>query len=280
MTALLLAAASAAVYGSADYCGGVATRRTSNPISVTVLSQLISVPLIVVAAVLLAGTPQLPDLAWGAVAGVAGLAGLVLLYRGLSSGAMAVVAPTTAVTAALVPLLIGLYLERWPQPLALVGVGCAVVAIGFVSAAPNGERGVVTWKLLASAVVAGVMFGLFFTALDRAGSAAGMWPLVSARATSVGLGLVVAVSVGAARRSVAGSWGWIVAAGLVDVTANALYLAAAQQGALSIVAPIASLYPVSTVVLALTVDRERVRMIQLVGLGLAATALVLVSGSA
>ncbi|HWB37087.1 MAG TPA: hypothetical protein VHA75_13800 [Rugosimonospora sp.] len=42
-------------------------------------------------------------------------------------------------------------------------------------------------------------------------------------------------------------------------------------------APIAALYPVSTVILAMLVDRERMRPIQLAGLGLAATALVLVA---
>ncbi|MGH3713339.1 MAG: EamA family transporter [Micromonosporaceae bacterium] len=279
MTAVLLAALSAAVYGSADYCGGTATRKT-NPIVVTVLSQLVSVPVIVVIALLVAGTPTLTDLGWGVLAGVAGLAGLVLLYKGLSSGAMAVVAPTTAVTAALVPLLAGLYLERWPQPWALAGVGCAVVAIGFVSLAPNGEQSVVTPRLLASAIVAGIAFGVFFIALDRAGSQAGMWPLVASRATSVGLGMLVLTVIRASWKPAAGGWRWIVAAGVLDVAANAFYLLAAQQGALSIVAPVASLYPASTVLLALTLDRERIRPIQLLGLGLAVTALVLVSGSA
>ena len=42
-------------------------------------------------------------------------------------------------------------------------------------------------------------------------------------------------------------------------------------------APIAALYPVSTVLLALTVERERLRPVQVAGLGLAATALVLVA---
>lgn len=279
MTALLFAAVSAAVYGSADYCGGVATRK-AHAVTVTVLSQLISVPLIVAAAFLVAGAPGLVDLAWGTLAGAAGLAGLVLLYRGLSSGAMAVVAPTTAVTAALVPLIVGLALERWPHALALAGVACAVLAIAFVSLAPNGERGVVTPGLLASAIVAGVAFGVFFIALDRAGAGAGMWPLVSARLTSVALGVVVAASMSVALRPSRATWRWIVAAGVLDVTANGLYLLAAQQGALSIVAPIASLYPVSTVLLALTIDRERMRPVQIVGLGLAAAALVLVSGSA
>ncbi|MGH3646781.1 MAG: EamA family transporter [Micromonosporaceae bacterium] len=278
MTALLLAAASAAVYGSADYCGGVATRR-ANPITVTVLSQLISVPLVVVGALLVTGTPTLTDLGWGALAGAAGLIGLVLLYRGLSRGAMAVVAPTTAVTAALVPLGVGLVLERWPRPLALAGVVCAVIAIGFVSLAPNGDRSPVTSSLLASAVLAGVAFGVFFIALDRAGSGAGLWPLVAARLTSVGLGTGLALAVGVSLKAPTGSWRWITGAGVLDVTANGLYVFAAQLGALAVIAPVASLYPASTVLLALTIDRERVRPVQLVGLGLAAMALVLVTGS-
>ncbi|MGH3730953.1 MAG: EamA family transporter [Micromonosporaceae bacterium] len=279
MTALLLAAASAAVYGSADFCGGSATRK-AHPVTVTVLSQLLSVPLVLIAALWLGGVPATGDLVWGAVAGIAGLVGLVLLYQGLSSGAMAVVAPTTAVTAALVPLLAGLVLEAWPRPLALAGVVCAIVAIALVSLAPNGDRGTVTARLLGSAVLAGVAFGVFFIALDQAAGDAGMWPLVAARIISVALGAGFAVGTGVALTAAPVTLRWIVAAGVLDVSANMLYVLAAQQGALSIVAPIASLYPASTVLLALTLDRERVRPIQVVGLGLAATALVLVSGSA
>jgi uncharacterized membrane protein len=61
------------------------------------------------------------------------------------------------------------------------------------------------------------------------------------------------------------------------MTANALFLLASRTGELSLVAPLASLYPVSTVILALVVDRERLRAIQVLGLGLAVAALLLVS---
>jgi drug/metabolite transporter (DMT)-like permease len=50
-----------------------------------------------------------------------------------------------------------------------------------------------------------------------------------------------------------------------------------MRGPLAVVAPISALYPVSTVLLAIGVDRERVGPTQLAGLGLAATALVLVA---
>jgi uncharacterized membrane protein len=273
-----LAAVSAMVYGSADYCGGVATRKAP-AVVVTVLSQMVVFPVLLGAAFVVGGTPGPRDAGWGALAGAAGLAGLVLLYRGLSSGAMAVVAPITAVTAALVPLAVGLVLEQRPGVVALTGISFAVVAIGLVSLTPGRVRGQVTPGLLTSATVAGVMFGLFFIGLDRTGPDAGMWPLVWARLTAVGLGLVLAMRLRVGLTPDRAVWPWIIGAGVLDVSANVSYLLAAQLGTLSIVAPIAGLYPVSTVLLALTVDRERLRPLQVVGLGLAATALVLVSGT-
>jgi uncharacterized membrane protein len=70
---------------------------------------------------------------------------------------------------------------------------------------------------------------------------------------------------------------WALVAGPLDVLANVLYALAAARGMLSVVAPISALYPVSTVLLALTLERERLRPVQVAGLGLAATALVLVA---
>jgi uncharacterized membrane protein len=98
---------------------------------------------------------------------------------------------------------------------------------------------------------------------------------VGARVASVPLGLAIAATRGASLRMPRPVLGWVAFAGAGDIAANALYLVAAQGGLLSVVAPIAALYPVSTVLLAITIDRERVHAGQLVGLGLAATALVL-----
>jgi len=68
-----------------------------------------------------------------------------------------------------------------------------------------------------------------------------------------------------------------VAAGVFDMGANVLYLAAVRAGMLSIVSVVASLYPASTVALAFGIDKERLGKWQAVGLGVAALALVLVS---
>jgi drug/metabolite transporter (DMT)-like permease len=153
-------------------------------------------------------------------------------------------------------------------------VACAILAIGLVSIGPRGG-GPVSAALIAQSLLAGAMFGAFTSMLGQASAAAGMWSLAGVRATSIGLGLVVVWRSGGSLRLPRALWPTVVAAGGLDVAANAFYVAAAARGHLSVVAPVASLYPASTVLLALAVDRERLRMLQVAGLGLAATALVL-----
>ena len=68
------------------------------------------------------------------------------------------------------------------------------------------------------------------------------------------------------------------ASGVGDMTANALFLLATQQeGQLAITGVLASLYPVSTVVLAQAVLRERLVGAQFAGLGAALAAVVLIT---
>jgi drug/metabolite transporter (DMT)-like permease len=276
---VVLAAFSALIWGAGDFCGGKATQR-ARALPVTVVAQLAGLPVVVLGLVLISATsPRPSDLGWGALAGVAGFVGLVLLYRGLAAGAMAIFAPVTAVTAAVVPLGAGLVLGESPGTLALIGVCCAIIAIGLMSVqvAASGRQAVVTPRLILLALAAGTMFGVFFILLGRAGDNAGMWPVLGVRVGSITLGLLLVARQRVSLRLDRPVLRWTVTAGVFDITANALYLLAAQRGLLSVVAPVAALYPASTVLLAFLVDRERLRPVQLAGLGLAVTALVLVA---
>ena len=273
----MLAAACAVVWGTADFFGGKASQR-ANALAVTVAAQILGLPVLVLGLLLVPGEPHLADLAWGAGAGVAGFAGLFLLYRALAGGAMAVVAPVTAVTAAMVPIAVGLVVDRWPGTLALAGAGCAVVAIGLVSLDPRRGEARVAPAMIGQALLAGAMFGVFTSLLGQSTAESGMWPLVGVRVTSIGVGVLLMLAMGVSLRRLPRSvLPLALAAGALDIAANGFYVAAAARGHLSVVAPIASLYPASTVLLALAVDRERLRLVQLAGLGLAATALVLAS---
>src|SRR5207244_4579702 len=135
--------------------------------------------------------PGLGALAWGARAGLSGFSGILLLYRGLARGAMAIFAPVSAVTSALVPLGVGLVVDRTPSAVALAGVACAVVAIGLVSA--SGGRSRVSPRIICLALASGALFGVFFVLIGRvgAGAGAGLWPLVGMRIGSITVGLLV-----------------------------------------------------------------------------------------
>jgi drug/metabolite transporter (DMT)-like permease len=246
---------------------------------VTVVAQVLGLPVLLLGVLLVPGHWHTTDLVWGLGAGLCGLLGIVLLYRGLATGAMAIVAPITGVTGAVVPLGVGLLAGEQPTTLALVGIVCAVVGIGLVSLvphhpaapAPRRRRSVVVGLSLA----AGAMFGIFFALLAQAHDDAGLWPLAAVRLASIPVGLLWIARAGVGLRLPGRMLGWAALAGAGDVGANALFLISVRAGLLSVVAPIAALYPVSTVLLAVIVDRERVRGVQLVGLGFAATALVL-----
>ncbi|HEY2794800.1 MAG TPA: EamA family transporter [Micromonosporaceae bacterium] len=275
MLSILLAALSAGVWGTGDFSGGKASQK-ADPFAVTLISQVFGLPILLLCLLVFSdGFPGAGVLGRGAIAGAAGFIGIVLLYRGLSRGVMAIFAPVSAVTAAVVPMIVGLVTEGRPGTIPLIGACCAIAAIGLVSI--TGSGGKVTPGLIGLALASGTMFGIFFAVLGKSGEHTGMWPLLGVRIGSVGLGVIAALARRTHLRLTGTPLRWTAVAGVFDIVANALFLLAAAHGELTLVAPIASLYPVSTVLLALGVDHERVRPVQLAGLGLAATALVLVA---
>ncbi|MFG2040710.1 EamA family transporter [Dactylosporangium sp. NPDC048998] len=281
MIGIMLAALSGLVWGVGDFAGGKASQR-ADALLVVVLSKAASLPLLALYLLVMPAAVQPRTLAWGAAAGLLGVLGMFVFYRALAGGAMAIVAPVSAVTTALLPVAFGLASGERPGALALTGAACAIAAIGLVSAA-GGPTGRVTGRLVGLALLSGAAFGLFFTCLsragDEAGGQAGLWPIAGAQLAALALGapLVVRRLRAGAPRPAGAPLRWLVLAGTLDMSANALYLLAVGRGDLSIIGPVASLYPVSTVLLAMLVDRERMRPLQLAGLGLAATALVLVA---
>jgi uncharacterized membrane protein len=277
-----LAVLSGLIWGVGDFAGGKATQRAA-ALSVVWVSKLVSLPLLAIYLVATYVPMTQIGLAWGAMAGVAGLVGLVLFYRALSAGAMTVVAPITGVTSAAIPVVVGLAWGERPSGVQLLGVGCALLAIALVSLAPHppGHRQVVRWRLIAVALGSGAGFGLFFILLavagDAAGGSAGLWPIAGSQLSALIIGglLILMTRPGPWPRRVALRFTMV--AGPCDMTANALFLLATRGGDLTIVAPLAALYPVTTVILALLIDHERLRGVQLAGLAFAVAALVLVS---
>jgi drug/metabolite transporter (DMT)-like permease len=276
--AILLALGCAVVYGAADFLGGLASRKTS-VFGVVALSQVVGLLALLALLPWLGGPVEAADLWWGAAAGLAGATGLLVFFRALAGGVMSVIAPVTAVTAAAVPVLVGLLTGDRIGTWAAVGIALALAAVVLVSA----ESGLMALRearpaTLLPALVAGAMFGFFFVLLDRTGNGSGLTPLVTARLASVGLVVAVALIGRQSLRVTRPALPLVVASGVGDMTANALFLLATQQdGQLAITGVLASLYPVSTVVLAQIVLRERLVGAQIAGLGAAVASVVLIT---
>ena len=283
MATILLALLSATLYGSADFLGGLASRR-STVMPVMIFSQLAGlITLFLVLPLLPSATATRADFAWGALAGGALGMGLMLLYQGLATGKMSVVAPVTAVLAVVVSAVAGIVLGDRLSIGAFLGVALAILAVTLISQdgaqKTTRGRGPGSAQDLGAALSAGVLIGVFFTALKQSSPTSGLLPLVSARlAALVALGAVALwrrppLCVG--RDAV-----WlIVVTGALDIFANMLYLLATRLGMLTIAATLTSLYPASTILLARLILGERLRPIQIAGLACAGLGVVLIGAS-
>ncbi|XVQ10939.1 EamA family transporter [Spirillospora sp. CA-255316] len=338
----LLALGAALAYGVADFLGGAVSRRSS---ALKALAWCVPVGLVVVlvAAVAIGGRFTWPSLAWGFGAGLAGGTGLITFYRALARGPMSVVAPVSALAAAVLPVGVGMLRGERLDANVLTGVLLCLVAICLVSMENNdpvapsptaggdgpsarttaspGVPGAASGGTYASpgpsaggaggsdgqasdgqaagrsgwsarlldsgplmAGISGVCFGIFFIMLKAAGDGGGLWPLVAARAGNlfvIGAALLVTVRARAGDLGppVSGRLliGLAVLSGVLDASANALYFVAAQQGMLSLAAVLTSLYPAITVLLARIAYSERLRVVQRLGLAVAAAGVALVT---
>ena len=279
----VLALLSAACYGAADFLGGLTAKRAST-LAIVVVSQLSGLLLLLLMFPLLpAASPVRADYLWGAFAGLTGGAGVALLYRALAIGVMAIVAPTTAVCAVAIPVLVAVGLGERPSVLTVGGIGLAIVAIGLISQsshpdpAPRENSQIAVDSHMSAfslALVSGVLVGLFFLALARTSNEAGLWPLVAARIVSVSLFAGMALVASQSLRLPTGILGTVVAGGVLDMLANLLYMIATRSGPLSVVVTLASLYPASTVLLARVILHERLNARQWIGIACALVAVM------
>ena len=212
------------------------------------------------------------EVGWAIVGGIFGGIGIAALYRGLSTGRMGIVAPISGVLAAALPVGLGFVLQGPPGPTRLAGMIVALVAVVLVSqAGGGGSRRDIGLGLLAGSGIA-----VFNVALSRFSAGQVFAPLTIVRAAE-GLMFILVVSIGRRPwrlpRSVLPL---VVLVGTLDMGGNALYILATQAGRLDVATILSSLYPVTTVVLAAILLRERIAGSHLVGVLLAIVAIILI----
>jgi len=276
--AVLLGFFVAMAFGAGDFVGGRASMHASTS-AVLVVSQSVGVIGSLVIALLVGARVAPHDLVFGACAGASTAVGLGLLYRGLATAAMGVVAPVTAVVAAGVP--VGWGLARGERPSALVLTGI-VIAVG-AGAAIAREPGARTERFapgVVAAAAAGAALGGSLVLLSETSPASGMWPVFAARVAGFAVA-IAGVAVFRIRHEIRFPRGhalvYALVAGTLDVTATSLLLLAVRKGLISVVAGVAALAPGFTVLLAWAVLREQLRMEQRIAIAAALVGLVLVA---
>jgi uncharacterized membrane protein len=271
---LMFGLSAAVCWGAGDFCGGVATKATQ-VYRVIISSQLVSLLLLVILAVV-TQEALLPFDQWllAGAAGIIGAIGMIALYRALAIGQMGVAAPVSAVVAAGVPVIVGSFIEGPPSTAQLIGFGLAFVAVWFISRTGSSA---IQWRDLGLPIIAGLGFGTFYVLIGTVGQSAVWWPLVGARLGSLTALFLVTLINRQPRLVERQSLKLIILIGVFEVGGNACYIFARQAGRLDVAAVLASLYPAVTVWLAWFFLKERMYRLQSIGVLAALAAIVLIS---
>ncbi|MDX3321355.1 DMT family transporter [Streptomyces sp. ME03-5684b] len=275
MTALF-ALATSALWGLADFGGGVLTRRTP-ALTVVVVSQSIAVAILGVIVVATGAWSEASPHLWFAVAaGLVGPMAMLAFYKALAMGPMGVVSPLGSLGVA-VPVTVGLVLGERPGLPQLAGVLVAVAGV-VLAGGPQLRGAPVQRRAVVLTLVAAMGFGAVMALIAEASTTlTGLFlALFVQRATNVAAGgaaLWLSVRRGAPALPEQGlpltTLPALAFVGLADVAANGTYSIAAQHGPVTVAAVLASLYPVVTALAARGFLSERLRAVQAAGAGLA-----------
>jgi drug/metabolite transporter (DMT)-like permease len=272
--AALFALSAAMAWGSGDFTNGLAARRIGPLHSVLISYTVGLLVLVIVALARLEKLPPFADLMWGALAGLLGMIGLAFLLRGFATGRMGIVAPVSAVLATAIPVVFTAFIKGLPSELQLLGFGLALVSIWLLSRPEQfGGRP----AGLGMALLAGLGFGGFFTALGQVGPSAVFWPLIAGRVSSCTLMVAFALSTRRPVIPALSPLGLLTLAGVLDVGGNLFFLLATQSGRLDVASVLGSLYPAVTAILASLVSREHMARLQVIGVAVAVLAIVLIT---
>ena len=261
--AIILALLSSLTWGTADFLGGILSKKRS---SIAVIGG--SQPFGLVAALAIAlATSQFwfnrEVVIYGVLAGLIGMVALMAYYQALATGSMGIVAPIGSL-GVVVPLIYG-YLQG-DSPTGLQNFGIALSIIGVILASGPEFRGDAKSGPILLAFLSAAMFGFCILFMAKGGQINSAATVVMMRVAQVS----TMVSVALILRSIGGlkkeDLPLLAVTGSFDAVANLFFAAAAGMGMLAIVSVLGSLFPVATGILAWWFLKERLALVQYIGI--------------
>lgn len=279
MLSILLGLASALSWGAGDFTGGLAARRVGAYRSVFYAEVIGVVFLFLVLAFVNEPLPDRRAQIFALLAGALGTIGLMLLYHSMTLGLMSVAAPVSALLAAVLPVLVGIFTEGIPGIPTLIGFGFALFAVWMVSQSEGGVKDILSHLSdLKLPLLAGIGFGFYFVLMHQAARDGGaVWHMVFSRTGGMAL-IVTYLSVTRSSWKIEPSSLPIISLnGILDLGGNFFFILAGQAGRLDVASVLSSLFPGATVILAWIFLKERLSRNQWVGVFCALIAIVLLT---
>jgi len=283
---VIFALAAALSWGLADFMGAVSTRRVGLLLTMCT-SQVVTLAVLGIAGASIGGSGlHLPvsDVAALMLSGILGAASYAGFYRALQLGPVSLVSPIFSAYAVITVLLAVLLGQETLAAAAMAGIvltiGGVVLASVSGQAQPgraqpgrsrSGERAgqrTGIWLALASMVCWGVTTYILGRSAERLG-----WFVPVAASRVVTFAILLAVTAAAALghrvpRPRPGALALPAVAGLFDVLAFLAYTRASQGGSVSVAAAASACFPLVVIAGGVLVFGERLRRVQVLGVGL------------
>lgn len=274
--AVALALLTSVLYGVSNYLGPTLSR-TAPLYAVLMTGQ--SVALLTAIGLAVATGAVFPTDEHVGAALVAGLGngiGLLAFYRAAQLGPLSIVTPIGSL-GAIVPVTVGFATGDAGGALKIAGIALALTGVALATRRPAGDespagdrRRCVMW-----AAFSALCFGVFLAAIKPASEDGILWAVGLSRITVVGSYLIAAALLAQTLRAPLRTLPLLAIPGLLLFSGTLCYAAATQEGDLSVVSVVGSLFPVVTVGLALTLGGERLARAQAAGVAAAILGVVI-----
>jgi len=280
LISILFGLGAALGWGAGDFTGGLASRKTGAYRTVF-YGEVFGI--LVLFLVIMFFGESIPDRGtwmFSMLAGALGTMGLILLYHSMTLGLMSIAAPVSALLAAVLPVVVGIFREGLPEWMTFIGFGFALFAVWMISQGEGGITDVLSHLSdLKLPLLAGIGFGSYFVFMHEAtNTGATIWPMVASR--SGGLMLITTymlITRTSWKVGDSSAWPVITLNGILDISGNVFFILAGQLGRLDVAAVLSSLFPGSTVMLARIFLKERLTRNQWIGIVAALIAIVLMT---
>ncbi|OPL09311.1 MAG: hypothetical protein AVO34_13685 [Firmicutes bacterium ML8_F2] len=283
MTAHLLGAIyaliAAVLFGSADFGGGFASRRLSH-YQVLIIYSLVGIVAMAVLALLWSeGMPTATSIINAMLASTFGAIGLAILYNGLAHGRACIIAPSSAVIAAAIPVIYAVFIEGLPDKITLAGFILAAIGIWLTTKVDpddgeqsgNGPAG----NGLLMGVLAGLAFGCFFIFMARIEPGPIFSPLIFGNLAAAALAFfVIILKKIPLPNPVANPL--VLMVGLLNAIAKVLYLISSNLMRPDVAAVLVCTYPAVTVILSMLFLKEKINCSQGLGVFVCIVAIALI----